>query len=351
MTDLLNFLNTADLDTLTKIPGITPVIAGNIVGARPFDSVDDCLKVRGMGKSLLARVQSIAEAQENDSESRAMIQVKEDAPPAYIEKSRPAQESAEKQPSFLSRLGRAFVNFIRALFRLIALALVIGGIGAGLYYGLPFLNDKLIVPVERNTARIAELSQQIASLQTQIDEMTMRVDALDTTIATHTAMLAQLEEMQLSLESQFNNGNEKLALELKREIKITRVIEFLSRARLYLSQSNFGLAKEDVKSARDLLAEVQAENPEYKTDGLNQVMARLDLALGNLPAFPVIAVGDVDIALQLLMDSLPEGAAEVEITASPTPTAISTDIVTSTPEAILTFTPTPFDVPSVTPTP
>ena len=338
MTDFLNFLNTADFDTLTKIPGITRPIAGSLISARPFDSVEDCLKVKGMGKTLLARVQSFAEAAEDASENSAMIPVEEEAAPAYIEKSKPAQESAEEQPSFLSRLGRAFVNFIRALFRLIALAIVIGGIGAGLYYGLPFLNDKLVVPVERNTANITELSQQVDSLQTQLNEMTTQVDTLSKTIATHSSILVQLGEMQLNLESQFNNGNEKLAQELKREIKITRAVEFLSRARLYLSQSNFGLAKEDVQSARDLLAEVQTENPEYKTDGLNQVMTRLDLALGNLPAFPVIAVGDVDIALQLLMDSLPEGAAEVA--ATPTVAVISTAIVTPTPEPVLEVTPT-----------
>jgi hypothetical protein len=335
MKDFLTFLNTTDIDTLTKIPGISTAIAGNIIEARPFNSVEDCLNVRGMGKNLLARLQSNFEAGENASENSAMIPVEEEAAPAYIEKSQPAQESTKEQPSFLSRLGRAFVSFIRALFRLIALALVIGGIGAGLYYGLPFLNKKLVVPVERNTVRIAELSQQVESLQTQIDEMTTQVDALDKTIATHSTMLVQLGEMQTSLESQYNNGNEKLAQELKREIKVTRVIEFLSRARLYLSQSNFGLAKEDVQSARDLLTEVQAENPEYKTDGMNQVMARLDLALDNLPAFPVIAVGDVDIALQLLMASLPEGAAEV----AATPTVIIT--VTSTPEPVLEVTPTP----------
>jgi hypothetical protein len=215
---------------------------------------------------------------------------------------------------------------------------LIVGIGAGLYYGLPYLNQRLVVPVERNTARIAELSQQVDSLQTQIDVMSTQVDTLDKSIASHSTLLAQLEEMQTSLENQFNNGNEKLALELKREIKITRVIEFLSRGRLYLSQSNFGLAKEDVQSARDLLAEVQTEYPEYKADGLNQVMARLDLALGNLPAFPVIAVGDVDIALQLLMDSLPEGAAEV--VATPTAAVTPSAIVTSTPEPVLEVTPT-----------
>ena len=92
MSDFLNFLNTADLDTLTKIPGITRPIAGNIIAARHFESVDDCLKVRGMGKNLLARMQSAFEAGKNPSESRAMITVEEEAAPASIEVSRPAQE-------------------------------------------------------------------------------------------------------------------------------------------------------------------------------------------------------------------------------------------------------------------
>jgi hypothetical protein len=338
MKDFLTFLNTADIDTLTKIPGITPAIAGNLIEARPLDSVEACLNVRGIKKNLLSRIQSNFEAGENASESSAMIRVEEEAAPAFIENIQPAQKSTEQKPSFLSRLGQAFVTFIRALFRLIAIAIVIGGIGAIFYYGLPLLNQKLLVPVERNTARIAELSQQIDSLQSQINKMTAQVDEINKSIATHSAMLTQLEEMQTNLEKQFNNGNEILALELKREIKVTRVIEFLSRARLYLSQSNFGLAKEDVQSARDLLAEIQKENPEYKADGLNQVMARLDLALGNLPAFPVIAVGDVDIALQFLMDNLPEGAAE--ISATPTAAVTSTAIATSTLEPTQEMTPT-----------
>jgi DNA uptake protein ComE-like DNA-binding protein len=41
MSDLLSFLNTADLDTSTKTPGITRSLAGNLIAARPFDSVDE----------------------------------------------------------------------------------------------------------------------------------------------------------------------------------------------------------------------------------------------------------------------------------------------------------------------
>ena len=41
----------------------------------------------------------------------------------------------------MSRLGRAFVSFIRALFRLIAIVIVIGGIGAGIYVLWPAVHQ------------------------------------------------------------------------------------------------------------------------------------------------------------------------------------------------------------------
>jgi hypothetical protein len=53
------------------------------------------------------------------------------------------------------------------------------------------------------------------------------------------------------------------------------------------------------------------------------VIARLDLALGNLPAFPVVAVDDVDIAWQLLVNDLPEQPQETAtlepVAETPTP--------------------------------
>ena len=119
MTDFLTFLNTADIDTLTKIPDVTRTVAGNIIAARPFDFVEDCAKVRGVGKNLLGRMQSFFEVELNDSRNSALIPVEEEAAPIVIEKSQPAQEPAEDQPSFLSRLGQAFLNFFRAFLRLI----------------------------------------------------------------------------------------------------------------------------------------------------------------------------------------------------------------------------------------
>lgn len=329
MSDFLTFINTADLNTLTKTQGVTRTVAENIIAARPFNSADECLKVKGMGKALLARLQSTAEAQDDELENRAIIPVEEEAPPVYIEKSQPAQENVKKEDFFLSRLGRAFVNFLRALLRLIALVIFIGGIGALLYFGLPYINQTFIAPVERNTAQIKKLETEISALQTQLDEINARVATLETTVEAYSVSIQKLESMQAELDAQLKANNDKILLDLKHEVMMTRALDTLARARLYLAQSNFGLAKLDVQSARDLLAELLAETND---ELLSQVLTRLDLALGNLPDFPVVASGDLEIAWQILMS----GKAPV----------IPTVTFTSTPATLETSTPTPLPPPT-----
>lgn len=336
MTDFLTFLNTAELHTLTKIPDVTRTVAGNIIAARPFDFVEDCAKVRGVGKNLLGRMQSFFEMELNDSRNSALIRVEEDAPPALIEKSQPAQESVEDQPSFLSRLGRAFVNFLRALLRLIVILLVIGGIGAALYYGLPFLNEKLIVPVEQNSAQIDQLASEVEALQTQLTETNGRVEALEKSIEAHTASLTKLDEIQAALETKILSAQDETLLELKHEVMMTRALDMLGRARLYLAQSNFGLAREDVQSAHDLLVELQIETD---NEVLKQVISRLNLALNNLPAFPVVASGDLEIAWQILMSG--EAPMPPTATFTPTPAALETSTPTPLPPPTIEVTATP----------
>ena len=344
MTDFLTFLNTAELDTLTKVPGITRVIAKNIIAARPFDFVEDCAKVRGVGKNLLGRMQSFFEAELNDARSSAMIPVEEDAAPALIEKSQPAQEYPGGQPSFFSRLGKAFVNFIKALLRLILTLAVIVGIGAAIYFGIPYMRENFIAPVERNTAQINQLRDEIAALQTQLDGMNTRVDTVEKTIETHSESIARLDEMQALLEEELTTQNNSVIVALKHEVTLTRAIETLSRARLYLSQSNFGLARADVQSAHDLLVEMQNETED---DVIAQAISRLELALNNLPDFPVVASGDLEIAWQILMTGAPVNTT----TATITPEPLASLTFTPTPAAFPTFTPTPFELPTATITP
>lgn len=334
MTDLLTFLNTADADTLTQVSGVTNTIAENIIAARPFESVDDCLKVKGIEKPLLSKLELFAENQENESGNRDLIPVREEATPIYVDQSQSAQENVKEETSFFSRFGKVFGNFLRTLIRLIATILFIVLIGAGLYYGIPFFYENFIEPTQQNTIRINELEIQISALQTQQSDLDSRLSAVENTIESYSASITKLEEMQSTIESELQENNNSVLLELKREVMLARAFDMLGRARLYLSQSNFGLAQEDVQSARDVLFALQTETNDAV---LSEVVSRLDLALSNLPQFPVVASGDLEIAWQILMT----GEANAVATSTPTPFA----------EPFLTATPTPFDVPSVTPTP
>ena len=343
MNRFLDFLNTADLNILTQVPGVTRQLAGNLIAARPFDTPEDCLKVKGMGKTLLGKLETYAEAQGNDSESSAMVPVEQEAMPALVEETPPAQDSPKEQDSFLKRLGRAFVAFLKALVRLIMLAILFLAIGAMFYYGLPYIQKTFIAPMEKNAAQIQKLESEIVSLQAQLDQMNTRVTALEGSVEAHTASIEKLEEMQAALETQLQDNNDAVLLELKHEVMFTRALDILARARLYLAQSNFGLAKADVQTARDLLVELQTEKDNAV---LAKAIERLDLALGNLPEFPVVASGDLEIAWQILIS----GNAPAS-TATFTPTAPETFI--PTPAAVETFTPTPFPPPTnvITPTP
>src|SRR5690606_38821311 len=246
---------------------------------------------------------------ENESEDNNIIPV-EDATPTLMDNSPAEDESKVVTESFLSKLGQGIINFLRALLRFVLVVSLIFAFGAIFYYGLPYLYRTFIAPVEANASRVSELENEIARLQTEVAEMNHRLITVETTIETHTASIQKLEEIQATIESELQANNNSVLLELKHEVMLARAFDMLGRARLYLSQSNFGLAKEDVQSARDLLFELQTETNDVV---LSEVVARLDLALGNLPQFPVVASGDLEIAWQILIT----GEATAIVTSTP----------------------------------
>jgi hypothetical protein len=96
-------------------------------------------------------------------------------------------------------------------------------------------------------------------------------------------------------------------------------------------QSNFGLARQDVQIARDLLATIQPDARELLASELDAVILRLDMTLANLPDFPLIASDDLDIAWQILLSGLPQATPTVIETPTPVATSPSTPAFTSTP--------------------
>ncbi len=249
-------------------------------------------------------------------------------------------------PSFGQRVGR----FFAFLLRLVSLVILLSLLSLALYLVLPWLYQKFITPVEQNTAQVRELQsqqeqtrQKLAELQTRLEtletvqnghdgsltDLDQRLSGIETEIAARTKSLTELENMQAELQAQ----NKTVSAELERQINLLKAMELLSRARLSMYQSNFGLAKQDVQIGRDLLAKIQPDAPAPLGDELEAVVQRLDMTLSNLPNFPVAASDDLDIAWQILLAGLPQ--ATPTLSESPTPAAT----LSLTPN--VTFTPTP----------
>ena len=239
--------------------------------------------------------------------------------------------SENERPSFLKRLWSALGKTLRFLLFLAVLL----GLAALIYYGTPYIYERVLTPLAKNTEDISVIqARQDADLETltseadalndRLNELENRqtenaqliaslegqISALDDAVAKHTNSLKQLDEMQESIATlsdttaaheEMLSGDTSVFSELNQQIQLSRVVELISRGRLYLAQSNFGLAKADVQAARDLLAEIATEDDATFQDAIT----RLDMALGNLPDFPVVAIGDVDMAWQLLVSGLP----------------------------------------------
>ncbi|HSK88652.1 MAG TPA: hypothetical protein VK880_09860, partial [Anaerolineales bacterium] len=266
---------------------------------------------------------------------------------------------AEPEPPSRPSVGQRVRRFFDFLLRLVATLIILGVIGLGLYYGLPLLYQKYIVPVEQNMAEVTELQswqkqtdQDLADLQSRLEameteqgqnaealtELDERTSGIETEIAAHTKSLAALERMQTELEEQ----NEATSAELQRQINMLKAMELLSRARLFMYQSNFGLARQDVKIARDLIATVQKDAPDSLAEDLEEVVRRLDLVLTDLPNFPGAASDDLNVAWQILLLGLPEAGSGTSVDGTPMPTLAPTltPVATFTPTSQVTVEPT-----------
>ena len=246
--------------------------------------------------------------------------------PENIEHLPATDMEAEKESR--APIGQTLKRIASFLIRLILFIVILGGIGAGVYFGWPLLYERYIRPVEQNTTGLNDLEQRQAQSEADIKEMQTRLAELESGQAAIATSQTDMDNRLQTLESADVKRSESL-VELTYQSDLLRAMELLSRARLYLYQSNFGQARLDVQTARDVLADLRAISPDAKLQDLDEAIFRLDLALKNLPDFPVAATDDIDIAWQVLMGGYPVPAATQtptieaptqEITVTPTVT-------------------------------
>jgi len=84
-------INTAPLEELEEIIGIGPVLAQRIIEARPFDSLDGLIKVKGIGEITLQKIK-------DQGLARVGSQEKLEPEPAAREESNPRPVETEQEP-------------------------------------------------------------------------------------------------------------------------------------------------------------------------------------------------------------------------------------------------------------
>ena len=217
---------------------------------------------------------------------------------------------------------------------------VLAGIGLGLaaYYGLPAIYGGVVQPVQDNTQRIAEVetsfesdleAQQtrletlearltrlesdlasavegLESVQTDLGDLRtslgdergdlQRVRALETELETIGEALEAAETRLADVEEAVDESHGPLAA-LGQRVQLLRVMELVLRARLALADNNPGVAGQDLRRARAILASASAP------DAWSPIVNRLDMALANLNSAPLVAEQDIEAAWYLMLEA------------------------------------------------
>lgn len=279
------------------------------------------------------------------------------------------QTPSTPSPSSSTRERSTSVSCFAVLLRA-TIAIVLGIVlGLLIYYGIPNLYRRYVLPIENSIAslqdgqsRQAEENQRIArrmdDFQNRLNELELQNDTNKQTLDEMQALFASIEESQRSSLEAFENlqaGSEERTAEvadsvadlkdliddldgkiaqlesgisetdqklmdlvgslddadtpvaaLRRELRLVMAMELITRSRFFLVENNLGLAESDILSARNLIADLQELVPEHQVDALATIIVNLDASLQNLPDRPVLASENLEIAWQLLLNGLPD---------------------------------------------
>ncbi|HSF81172.1 MAG TPA: hypothetical protein VLA49_08055 [Anaerolineales bacterium] len=259
-------------------------------------------------------------------------------------------------------------------------------LGLAIFYGVPALYQRFVLPIENSLTRLEDsqarqadenqrlnnrlddLQSRIKELELQNDDSKQALDELQTLLANlegaqeareqalediQASSNERIEEVARSVEqvnqslqgldskladfeatlSQTNGDIQEVAKRLiaedtpvaalRRELRLVMAMELLTRSRLFLVQDNLGLAQNDIQAAHTLLTDLQTRVPDYQVGALQDILDGLEAALENLPDRPILAAENLEVAWQLLQGGLPDEL--------PLPTASQTEEPTATP--------------------
>jgi hypothetical protein len=245
------------------------------------------------------------------------------------------QIDAASEPS----LGR---RALRWIFRMLVVIMLGIALGAGIYYGVrSFYRDaieplqtldqrmrdseagmfelKEIVREDKKTVteemadlrgNLALQAEKLASLAAQVERLELQTEDQDDVLAELVDLretLDQIDQDQASTEEKLETLEELIeAGELPAErvqstLQLIRVMNLLTRARLWIEQNNFGLASDDIEASLEILEELSTVDE--SDERLLEIIDRLTLALETTTTESTLAEEELEIVWKLLIEA------------------------------------------------
>ena len=271
----------------------------------------------------------------------------------------------DKKPSRKTSSNSVGLVIFRLLLTIIV-AIVLGGV---VYYGasgwIPFLGIKMFQPIRENESLVFEVRETQKALENQLSGISATLDASQSQIADEVSgFQATLDSLEGNLQSltenlvsaqasvdinsqmntymstvypqklfdleakQSSNSRNLEALAtaqmrstgLEEDLALIRILEQLSRSNQFLLHSNFGLAEDTLKSAKDALIRLQESSPGFQKEFTSQILDLVEGAIYDLPTKPDLALDKLELAWQLGISGLPQlDNLDISHTLTPTP--------------------------------
>lgn len=179
----------------------------------------------------------------------------------------------------------------------------------------------LVADIVTLNTSLTDAQTALGDTQTDTDELTRRAETLS-------EQLDELSQAYQTLGEQLVVVDEAVATNsanwdtIQNELRVLRLMELLTRSRLYLSQGNTSLARADIQAGREIVSSMQTSTPSHQAQYIASILQLLDESLVQLRTSPLAAADRMEGAWALLVTGLPSESDPIpteDTTPTPTP--------------------------------
>lgn len=240
-------------------------------------------------------------------------------------------------------------------------------VGAVIYFAasgwIPYLDQRVFQPIDKNQALVKELQATQNALKSQLSSLQATIDEAHSGAGSEiTAALDQLSKDVIHLQSEVENnthyagtlapamiatvsaGQESNTRNLsalataqmrdsgnRQEIELLRTLEILTWAHQYILHDNYGLAENELGTARDKLSDMITRVPPKQRVIVLEMLNLVDQCIADLPSRPAVAAEKLQLAWYMGTADFPseplynqEGTVTPTLYTTPTPTPAPT---------------------------